>query len=442
MESFDRRIGSQDDDETVNLKEALWLCCQNFNKKKGSHKDRDFHRIWIFTNDDHPNAGNIDEQHKIFTIAKDAKDSGGEISLWHIGDTFHVEKFYKRLLCLDNEDDLLYRATDFELGRLNVSQMRKKQLVKRSLATMPFTIGDDLSITVQLFKTVEATRKPNPTYLYRVTNEALRVSSRYIDYYGSRIEPLRIKTFVEVGGRRVYMSNEDVSRLKFRGGGGGPTGSLRLLHFVPADHLSHDMNVQSPYFIFPDDSTTKGSSHLFAALLRDVHAKGLIGVGELVRTRAAAARFVALLPQLERVDDNGFQTDCSGFNVVPLPFQGELRQMYSPPSQGAFDFSTGSAVKAAEDLISAFQLEDTFDYTAIENPSIQKYYAVLQAVALSEESIEWTSARDNLQPCIDDLAVFEDLFQQFKSQLGLGELSEGGSSKRTVGIYIIVSIRK
>ena len=440
LESFDQRIGSQDNDAIVNLKEALWLCCQNFNKKKSSQKDRDIHRIWIFTDDDNPNAGQVDEQQKVFTIAKDAKDSGGEISLWHIGDTFQVEKFYKRMLCLENDDELLYRATDFEHGRLNLSQMRKKQLAKRSLATLPFIIGEYLSITVQLFKTVEVTRKPTPTYLYRVTNEALRVSTRYIDYYGSRVEPLRIKTFVEVGGRRVYVSDEDMSLLKLGGGEGRSTGSLRLLHFMPADQLSHEMNVQSPYFIFPDDSTTKGSSHLFSALLRDVHSKALIGVGELVRMRASAARFVALLPQIEKVDDNGFQIECSGFNLIPLPFQGELRPMYSQPSQGAFDFCSGSSIQAAEDLITAFQLEDSFDYSAIENPSIQKYFAVLQAVALSEESIDWTAARDNLQPCIDDLAVFDDLFLRFKTQLGLGELTEGNNSRRTVRTYYLPTL--
>ena len=410
----------------MNLKEALWLCCQNFNTKRARHKDRDFHRIWIFTDDDDPNASQPEEQTKALTIARDANDSGGEISLWYIGSDFRVDKFYLRLLCLDNEEELLYRATEFEQGRVNLSQLRKKHLAKRSLATLPFILGKDLQITVQLFKTLEITKKPAPTYLYRVTNEALRVSSRYIDFYGSRVDPLRIKTYLEVGGRRVYISGDEMAKFKF---GGGATGSLSLLRFVHADQLTLDLNIQAPYFIFPDDSTTNGSSHLFSAILRDVHSKGLIGIGELVRARASSARFVALLPQLEKFDESGYQIDCFGFNVIPLPFLGESRQMYSPPMQEAFEMTTASTVKAAEDLISAFQLEDNFEYAAVENPSIQKYFAVLQAVALSEESIEWSRAQDRLQPCVEDFPIFEDLFQQFKKLLKLGD-SEENDMKR------------
>jgi ATP-dependent DNA helicase 2 subunit 1 len=449
LTEFDELIGSQENSSHCNLKESLWICCQSFNSKKGTHKERDSHRIWIFTNDDNPNANNPDERGNTMTIAKDTKDSGGEISLWYFGDKFNMNKFYKGLMFLDDDDDLPFRATDAMIGYTSLSKLLKKEQLRRPLASVPMILGDGIELAVQVFKTMSICKKPTPTPLYRPTNEPLKRSSRLIDYYGARVEPTSIKTYVEVAGSRVYFSSDEMKSLKF---GERSSGSLKLVYCTSAANLTHDLNMQEPYFLYPNESAVKGSAALFTALLEDMHSKGLLGVAEFYRTRQSVCRMVALLPQRETVGDDGCQLDPPGFNMIPLPFASEIRQSYNPVTQVAFDSTSAEAVAGAEALVSSFQVEDEFDYCAVENPCIQKYYAVLQAVALSEEAIDWSPERDQLLPRPDDLNIFEDLFVQFKTSLGLADGDEDGPKKvpyvtiHSVGstciVYCLLSGRK
>src|SRR4051812_24355539 len=118
FEEFKNTIGCMEDSKPagsmVPLKEALWQCSHEFNAKGTSFKDQDFKRVWLFTNDDNPNKKFAQEQLKIIQVAKDATETGIEISLWHMNRfvtpaagaatqmvEFNIEIFYNKILVVD-----------------------------------------------------------------------------------------------------------------------------------------------------------------------------------------------------------------------------------------------------------------------------------------------------------------------------------------------------
>jgi hypothetical protein len=88
----------------------------------------------------------------------------------------------------------------------------------------------------------------------------------------------KISTFLEVGAAtesgqpgRVPLNADELKFIKTCGN--DPGVGLQLLYFMPRSKLTKDLNVESSYFLFPDDKSVKGSSALFEALLRDLAAK-------------------------------------------------------------------------------------------------------------------------------------------------------------------------
>ena len=130
LEELQSTIGSQEDYAPVStkapcvpLKDALWQCSNEFNKKGNTFKDLDFKRVWLFSNDDNPNCKYPQEQLQIIQVAKDAAETGIEVSLWHMNKVlcdkdgnktgfspFNIDIFYNKILVVDDDDELLYRT--------------------------------------------------------------------------------------------------------------------------------------------------------------------------------------------------------------------------------------------------------------------------------------------------------------------------------------------
>ena len=89
---------------------------------------------------------------------------------------------------------------------------------------------------------------------------------------------------------------------------------LRLLGFKPCSMLKHYHQLRSPTFVYPDERSMPGSTQTFIAFHATMLAKDRMAICSFVRTKASEPRFVALLPQVEEVDDFGAQV-----KVLPHP---------------------------------------------------------------------------------------------------------------------------
>jgi len=487
--------GPMDDAEACPLRHGIWRCNQIFASTGVSMKSS--RRIWLFTNEDEPLAPHPEEVEAVETAAKDAAENGVMIELFHMeplegGDgtaatppatLFDVSKFYHKLLCVDMDEDFL---EDRVHGARSLEELetrvRKKSHMKRSLAKLPFILSEGsqakgeehedpsqqdattpgaiaaasspptavavpprVEFQVQLVITTAPT-KITSIMLDGASNEQVKTQSRMLcETTGEYLDDLDVKTYMEVGGRndRAYLSKAELKHLNAWGDPG-----VTVLGFLPLSWLQPWYNVRSPYFLYPDESSMKGSVVAAAALLKAMVAKRRLAVARLVRNTASAPHLVALVPQEELIDEeDGSQVDPPGFNVIVLPYADDLRDVplgsgVLAPEAAEEDSSRDRRRAAARRLVTAISLDmvNSAEH-GIHNPVLQKQYAMLQALALGEEAPSWEeSVDDNLRPP-PEMDCIKESVEAFFSQLpantktapkrrATGAASSGGAPKR------------
>jgi ATP-dependent DNA helicase 2 subunit 1 len=259
-----------------------------------------------------------------------------------------------------------------------------------------------------------------------------------------------MRTYYSYGGERVYITKAEMQLLKQIGESG-----LELMGFKPMATLQPCHNVKNPAFIYPDEQLVKGSTVAFKALLQEMHLQQKYAVARLVFRKTGVPRFVALLPQMEQVDEGGFQTTPPGMNLIHLPFADEvslfsnfvrllnlcvnnllihawqIRQIKTGTAQPHADTEL---VKAATQIVRALRLP-SFEPDNFVNPALQvllfsrhsllllmpthnvfsqRHYRVLEALALHEQLSGDASADDRLQPDVDGFARAAPVIEQFE----------------------------
>ncbi|CAE7509481.1 XRCC6, partial [Symbiodinium microadriaticum] len=405
------------------LKEALWLCTQSFNVKGSVVHPSDFKRVWIFTNDDNPNGGDIAEQNSIVQVAKDGSETGVEISLWHMdtheGKHFEISQFYHRLLTVDEEDGANESAYEHRVMGASgggfdemMDLAKRKEYKKRRLGNVrmyiaggneresPSTPAADVQVAVGIYKTVMPAVRPTYEWLQASTNEPALKASTMIDTSTGQVitqaestltsQP-SLTTYIEVAGSRVPFCRDEMTNCRRLSVAAQKPDNdinheesiLKILFFVPASTLTMDMNLTAPCMISPDENSIKGSTNLFAALAHCMLQRALIGIGAFCRTKSSMPRLVALLPHLEPTD--GADSTIFGLDLVTIPYSNEVRPVECMDLGGVGDEPLSNDEKnAAHNIVRAMQFADGFQYQELQSPAIQYMYAVLQAVALNQ----------------------------------------------------------
>lgn len=176
-------------------------------------------------------------------------------------------------------------------------------------------------LAVHIYKTVQIVKKPYHSWLHAATNEPLQsVTSYYNKATGEVLPNERIRSYLEVAGHHVPMDKETMKELKKSGNVISREWSgvgIRWLYFLPRRELREDLNVETPYFLYPDEKTVQGSSLLFESLLRESHHQQVIPIVRFHLTANSMARLAALVPQLEVIDErDGCQVTPPGFQVI------------------------------------------------------------------------------------------------------------------------------
>jgi ATP-dependent DNA helicase 2 subunit 1 len=420
---FNTEIGSlkpNDNHNYVPLREALWVCSQEFHSKSQAKKVNEYRRVWLFTNDDSPNGNAAAEQEKIIKVAKDCAETGIEISLWHMnpkpGQEFSPSAFYENLLQATNIVDSKTEDEEEAIGvehrmrgggdegfDIMLASVRRKHHRKRKLRSMTMSFGREHPAenyaAVTLYRLISLTKKSLHKWLYSKTNEPLSIMSKFINgETGETLDESSITTYLDVAGARIEFSAEDMKTIKSCGAlnteNKGPAAvstaktqaetdagaDIVLLYCTPISTLTPDANVECAYFLFPDNSTVSGSTPIFAALLATLLDRQLVAMVRFRRTKNGAPRLACMIPQPEVLDEDGVQIQPPGFNVIVLPFMEEIRRNPSAagcvpevlePTQDA----EGELVQAARNLIRAAKLDDSFEYyRSIENPALQQFH--------------------------------------------------------------------
>lgn len=334
---------------------------------------------------------------------------------------------------------------------------------QRTYARVPLVLSPGVELSVSLFLTAYPTKPPLPRAVEARTNRPLRaVTSWLCKDTGQALRPHDIDLAMPFGSAGVLMVSQD----DWRGVGALPSNplgdssasptrtpvrppassssssssssstglrspmesplrvggrssvsdepALVVISFHPASALRPWHHVRPPYLAFPSDSPVRGSIAAFAALLRQMRAKERIALARFVPRAGLQPRLVALVPQVAEDTEVGTRVP-DALLVVDLPFLDDLRPVPLPLGSPA---ATPEAVSAASAVVQRITLRGFSPYN-FRSPSLRKFFAVMEALALNDEAVRWSADDDDdVRPDTDAMQDrFGDLLRTFASHV-------------------------
>ena len=439
--AFEERVGRAGDGALCPLKSAFWVASLAFNERKTGPFDT--RRVWILTNDDDPFRGNDEEAQLCVRRARDALEADINIELWPLrssGGDFDVKKFYEGMLASDGDEEdedfdavqeRLYGGPGMDSYDEILRETQRRVMRKRCLARLLLYLGspsraqslaagskgedlampaaDEVCVGVGLYNVVKKATRMSKVKLHRATNRAVRgVTRNMCSTSGEYLDADSILTYLEVGSDKAYITREEMKAIRaFGSGEDAPPPCVRLFGFRPLSFLRDDMQLGAPLFAVPEESAVKGSTAVLRALHAAMVEAGRLAIVSFRKTAVSTVRLAALVPQEEAGEGlaghSRWAHEAPGFHLVPLPFMDYMRRT---PEDKVERAAAGAVPEdllgAAEQLVGALPLPN-FSSANIHNPSLQKHYAQLHALALTEREPEWTEADDE---CVPDAEGF------------------------------------
>ena len=416
-----------------NLDTALWIVhslLKNYDKKTYKR------RVFLFTDDDDPITDN-DNKTLCIQRSKDMNDSDITIELFPMNfdnKRFNLSNFYSQIIPANSDDDLdggndnilnIEQCTD-RLRELT-KRIRQKEIKKRTLGKCPFFLTNNTKIYMNIYSSI---RKAYKGKIYNVdakTNKLLKgVNSIICKDSGADLYPEQVGTYQLYGNKKIIFSKEEMNKIKFLEQPG-----MKLMGFKSIDSIKPYYNIRESYFIYPNEAFSNGAGKLVDALIKQMANKKKCAIVKFVAREGSTVKFCALFPQLEKYDEDYFQTP-PGFNMIVLPWADDIRSNSEILSKNpkVLPKVSDEQSELAKKLIKKMNI--SFDCRAFENVELQKFYATLQALALEETNVE--PVEDTLQPHTEGLEkVLDGLDETFRESI-FGK--EGGKTNEVCEKYV------
>ncbi|OBZ85953.1 ATP-dependent DNA helicase II subunit 1 [Choanephora cucurbitarum] len=383
-------------------------------------------RIILITDNDDPTGQNPDYRRIALQKAKDLTQVGVDHVLFGIDRPDHAfdrTLFYSAMmdfddtLLSDKEDEFEHRLLS-TTGRLMdmFERIKSFQTTTRSEFSIPFHIAPQLTIGIKGFNMVIEKKAEQPKYFFTSGEQLKEVKAitrwRCVDTK-EYLTPIDIHKSYAYGGEKVILTEQEVAQLKTVNEPG-----LLVLGYRGQDALKSYHQISHPYFIYPDESQFKESKRIFCLLLKVLYEKQQLAICSLVRKNKTVPKMVALLPQLETLDQEGHQLDPPGFQLIVLPYADEIRPV--PPYVVADEYEKG--IEKAKVLIDRLKITEGYKPIQYPNPYLENHKYMIQKVAL-ENTVQ---PKDHTLPQID----ISDDIKDFKQSVGLDLISAWFEVKR------------
>ena len=391
----------------ISLNEALWICQTELKQYDAKDYNR---RIFLFSENDNPMTNNPNDRTKTIQRAKDMLESDIILELFpmSINKPFDLKRFFCDIIPHSEEDLILTKDNCLDRIKELNKRIRQKEFKKRRLGQCPFYLTKDVKVQVNLYSSIRKAYKSKAIFLEAKNNNQLSsINNMICKDTGAILYPNQVGTYHIYGGKKVIFTKEDMKNIKNIDNYG-----MKLMGFKDKSSIKPYYNIRSSYFVYPDESVTEGASQLFDALIKQLTVKDKVAIVKFVSREGTIVRFCALYPQKEVFDEDLFQTP-PGFNLVFMPYADEIRSTEDILKKNKIeaDHVSEKQFEAAKKLIKKMNID--FDSRNFENPTLQKFYSTLQALALGENEIEKTE--DSLKPNkegIKNLSQVEDAFRE------------------------------
>lgn len=277
-----------------------------------------------------------------------------------------------------------------------VSNINSKQAAKRSLfSNLPFEVAPGLTISIKGYNILHRQRPIRTSFIWlggEVPQIAQGETIRMAEDTAKTVEKVEMKKAFQFGGEYVYFTPEEQKALKDFG---RPV--LRIIGFKSMDRLPGWASIKKSTFIYPSEEDFVGSTRVFSALWQKLLKSRKFGVAWYIPRSNAMPRLVAIWPSPPVSDEDKSSTKLpAGLWLLTLPFADDVRDGPDKPSP---------LVKAPPDVIDKMRFvvgqlqlpKGTYNPAKYSNPALQKFYRMLQILALGEE-IPDTPDPDDTEP--------------------------------------------
>ncbi|CBZ55989.1 putative ATP-dependent DNA helicase II, 70 kDa subunit [Neospora caninum Liverpool] len=222
--------------------------------------------------------------------------------------------------------------------------------------------------------------------------------------------PDAIGYYTVSGGKKIGLDWKDIQTMKDFGSPG-----LSLLCCVSAASLAFEMNMGSPLFVTTAAAAERAAGaidgaearweqeKLFSAFVMTLCKRELVAIARLVPKHGSPVALVALLPQLEEVDEAGNTLQAPGLHLLRLPFAEDIREIDLPwtslvgfqrpgergdaRERAASKRECEMQIQAAVRVLSALGVED-FHPHQLSNDALQRHFAIIEALALGNSEAD------------------------------------------------------
>ena len=384
------------------INNALWIAhtlLKDYDKKVYKR------RVFLFTDNDDPIKNNQGEKDIIMQRAKDMNDSDILLEIFPMSfrTRFNLTHFYALIIPTSSDEDISNPTDDI----LNIEQcvdrlkeltkrVRQKEMKKRTLSRCIFNITGASRIYMNIYCNLKRCNKGKMYMVEAKSNSLLKAQATPRSKETNEIlYPEKIGTYIYYANKKIKFSKDEMKKIKIMEAPG-----MTLMGFKSIDSIKPYYNMRESYFIYPNEAISKGSGKLIDALIKQMANKKKCAIVKFVGREGSMVKFCALLPQLERLDEDFFQTP-PGLNMIVLPFADDIRSNSEVLSKNPTEmpFLTDRQKEMARKIIKRMNI--SFDCRAFENVELQRFYSALQALALNEATIDRTE--DKIQPHRDGL---------------------------------------
>ena len=244
--------------------------------------------------------------------SNDLADSKVQLQVLALSNQLDFKKF-RKLNSKVIAEDQIWDMVSYDQLKDTLMEMRDGRAIALDLL---FYLSDKVSISVKGYKNVVERKVPASQKIDPRSRRPVKNKVTYVDSLTAKeLATNDIAYYYSFGGEKCVFTREEIEYVKDWG-----VPSICLIGFRPLGALKDKFNIDTSYFVVPNEAKTQGSTILMAHLISRMHEKQVIGICTMVAKKGAAIRLVALIPSFE---------DGDRFNMIPLPFADEMRPVPS-----------------------------------------------------------------------------------------------------------------
>jgi len=397
------------------------IICQSLLKNYDKNEYK--RRIFIFTNEEDPFKTDLDEKNKCIQTGKEINDNDIIIEIFPMTnkDKFNLSIFYSSILPTSSDDDI-YSGSEHinkveqchDLLKHIFKRMRKRDIKTSYITKMSFHITPSTSICMNIYSIIKKETERKPNYIDIKSNKLLKSAPYYkCKESGRELNSKQVGNYFFYGSHKIKFSKEDLKKVRMNEDPG-----ITLLGFKSIENIKPYYNFRESLFLYPDEISSKGAGKLIDALIKQMSHQGKCAIVRLVAQEGTIVRLCALFPQIERYNDEFFQTP-PGLQMVFMPWGEDIRLESSILSKfsGELPYISDKLSFLAKELI--VKMNFNFDCRNYENYDLKIFYENLYKIAVNDSKVE--KIEDSIQPNEDELRRSLDGIDDKYKQLSFGK---------------------